>query len=93
MDRAMNWQRERRCDRRRLTALSYMSKMTSRVKEVTSRVKVTTMRGRRVDEGRGKAEGVSGRLGTTGHFYTVEYRGKGVESSHRERGSTLSTGH
>ena len=48
-----------------------MSKMTSRVKEVTSRVKVTTMRGRRVDEGRGKAEGVSGRLGTTGHYYSL----------------------
>ena len=66
---------------------------TSRAREMTSRARETTTRGRRADEGRGKAEGVSGRLETTGRFYTVEYRGKGVELSHRERGSTLSTGY
>ena len=65
---------------------------TSRTIEMTSRAIETTSRVG-ADEGRGKAEGVSGRLGTTGRFYTVEYRGKGVKSSHRERGSTLSTGH
>ena len=65
--------------------MSRMMKMMSRAIEMTSRV--------RADKGRGKAEGVSGRLGTTGCLYTVEYRGKGVELSHRERGSTLSTGH
>ena len=48
------------------------------------------MRGRRVDERRGKAEGVGCRLGTTGRYlYTVEYRGKGVKLSHGERGSTV----
>ena len=57
----------------------------SRTIETTSRV--------RADKGRGKAEGVSGRLGTTGCFFTIGNRGKGVKSSHRERGSTLSTGH
>ena len=59
---------------------------------MTSRA-IETTRGRRADKGRGKAEGVSGRLETTGRFYTIGNRGKGVKLSHRERGSTLSTGH
>ena len=69
-----------------------MRETTSRTIETTSRARATT-RGRRADEGRGKAEGVYGRLETTGRFYTIGNRGKGVKSSHRERGSTLSTGH
>ena len=73
--------------------------MTSRTIETTSRTIETTSRAIEMmsrvgaDEGRGKAEGVYGRLETTGRFYTIGNRGKGVKSSHRERGSTLSTGH
>ena len=70
-----------------------MRETTSRTIETTSRAIETTTRGCRADKGRGKAEGVSRRLETTGRFYTIGNRGKGVKSSHRERGSTLSTGH
>ena len=75
---------------------------TSRAREMTSRARETTSRGCRADEGRGKAEGVSGRLETTGRSYSlattgqlIYYREWGERSqveSQRE-GSTLSTGH
>ena len=43
--------------------------------ETMSRV-IETMSRERADKGRGKAEGVSGRLGTTGHFYSLVMTGQ-----------------
>ena len=72
-----------------------MSETTSRVIETMSRARETMMRGHRADEGRGKAEGVSGRLETTGHYYSLVMTGQliysrvqGVKESSRvmERG-------
>ena len=54
-----------------------MVETTSRVIETTSRARATT-RGRRADEGRGKAEGVSGRLGD--YRALVYYRKQGERS-------------
>ena len=45
-----------------------MRETTSRTIETMSRVIETTTRGCRADKGRGKAEGVSSRLETTGRF-------------------------
>ena len=84
-----NWQRERQHDRCRSTALNYTSEATSRAiktmsraietmsraREMMSRVRETTMRGHGTDEGRGKAEKVSGRLGTTGCCYSLVMTG------------------
>ena len=49
---------------------------TSRAIETTSRARETTTRGCRADEGRGKAEGVSHRLETTGRFYSLVTTGR-----------------
>ena len=52
-----------------------MSEMTSRAIGTMSRVRETTTRGYRADKGRGKAEGVSSRLETTGHYYSLATTG------------------
>ena len=48
----------------------------SRMIETTSRAIETTTRGCRADKGRGKAEGVSGRLETTGCCYSLATTGR-----------------
>ena len=52
---------------RTIETMSRTIEMTRRVIETTRRA-IAMMRGCRIDEGRGKAEGVSSRLETTGHF-------------------------
>ena len=64
----MDWQRERQRYRRRSTALSCTSETTSRAIGTMSRVGA--------DEGRGKAEGVSSRLETTGRYYSLAMTGQ-----------------
>ena len=46
--------------------------------EITRRA-IATTRGRRVDKGRGKAEGVSGRLETTGQLIYSRVQGEGSQ--------------
>ena len=57
-----------------------MRETTSRTIETTSRVIEMTTRGCRADEGRGKAEGVSGRLETTGRYYSLVTTGQLIYS-------------
>ena len=64
-----------------------MSEMTSRAIETTSRARETMTRGCRADEGRGKAEGVSSRLETTGHYYSLAMTGRLIYSRVQGEGS------
>ena len=52
-----------------------MVETMSRARETTSRARETITRGHRADKGRGKAEGVSSRLETTGRSYSLATTG------------------
>ena len=56
--------------------------------ETTTRARATT-RGCRADEGGGKAEGVSGRLETTGRYYSLAMTGRLIYSRVQGEGSRV----
>ena len=62
---------------------------TSRAREMTSRARETTSRGCRADKGRGKAEGVSSRLETTGRYYSLVTTGQLIYSRVQGEGSQV----
>ena len=61
----------------------------SRAIKMTNRARETTTRMHRADEGRGKAEGVSGRLGTTGCYYSLATTGRLIYSRVQGEGSRV----
>ena len=66
-----------------------MRETTSRTIETTSRAIETMTRGCRADERRGKAEGVSGRLETTGRCYSLATTGRLIYSRVQGEGSQV----
>ena len=65
-----------------------MTETMSRVIEMMTRARATT-RGRRADEGRGKAGGVSSRLETTGRYYSLAMTGQLIYSRVQGEGSQV----